>query len=104
MDDPTGQVLGVGYAALLAAFSGAVVALSLNPQNTLKRAMMAVAAGTLSGAYLAPAALVYFHVDGPLQGAAAFLTGLCAMVVLPRILDLAGRLPLPGTPTDKQGN
>jgi len=78
---------GVSVSVLLAAFAGALVALSiLPPYQTLKGAAVAVAAGTCIAAFTEPLIAHYTEAPAKLSQAIAFLTGLVALSLIPLAL------------------
>lgn len=86
MSEPVSAVFGVQLSSAIAGFAGGVVSLSFLQGVTRKQAAMAVIAGSLSAAYLTPAAAAKLAISAELQNGAAFVIGLCAMSILPAIL------------------
>lgn len=88
-----GGVLGIKVASLAAGFAGGVVSLAFLKSLTRWQAIMAVAVGALTAAYLTPIAIVELGwQDRPeMQNGAAFVLGLVAMNLIPAIKAAAAR-------------
>jgi len=76
------------YATFVAGFLGALIQLSFAPKQTFFTAATKVGIGTIAAIYVTPVALRYFGWPEPMQGGVAFLIGLFAMNMIPKIIQM----------------
>jgi hypothetical protein len=91
MTEPVTATLGLKLSTTLAGFAGGVVSLAFIQNLNRTQAVGAVVVGTLTAAYLTPAALEHFNLGPELNNGAAFVIGLCAMSIIPAIKKAVNR-------------
>jgi len=91
MTEPVSATLGIKLSTTIAGFAGGVVSLAFIQNLNRTQAIGAVVVGTLTAAYLTPAALEHFNLGPELNNGAAFVIGLCAMSIIPAIKKAVNR-------------
>lgn len=92
MESPTPDNLaGFKYVTIILAFVGAAFSLSTVPPMTGWRAVVSAAISTLSAAGAATVLAFIWPMPAPVEGAAAFFTGLFSLKLMPAVLDMIVR-------------
>lgn len=87
----------IDLASLLAAFLGALIAISWLPKITIKQAITVLSSGLAVNVYLVPLALhlLGWPTTGPVQSALGMLAGLLGMRVIASFMKWADKIENP---------
>lgn len=86
-------ILGFKAVTLVAAFFGATVALVGTPRLNLWQLIASIFAGTVFALYIEPLVTHFFGLPANVNGAIAFLLGLCGLILAAGALEISRALP-----------
>jgi hypothetical protein len=85
------EIPGFKLLYVIAGFAGGIVSLAFVRGLTRWQGVMAVLVGALVANYITPVIQHYLQMPAALENGAAFITGLCAMNIIPGILFMSKR-------------